>query len=89
MRQGKGGVGCCVGMAKFAPIEFDHNEFGWGPTSAPELFTDVYVRPPGIRSDLNNLAPLGVFVVIVSGKGEEGGGVMVEGEGEACHAVGD
>ena len=30
-------------MAKFSPIEFDHNEFGWGPTSAPELFTDVYV----------------------------------------------
>jgi translation initiation factor 3 subunit D len=32
-------------MAKaFAPIDFDHNEFGWGPTSAPELFTDVYVH---------------------------------------------
>ena len=32
-------------MAAFAAIDFDHNEFGWGPTSAPELFTDVYVTP--------------------------------------------
>jgi hypothetical protein len=29
-------------MASFGAIDFDHNEFGWGPTSAPELFTDVY-----------------------------------------------
>jgi len=28
-------------MASFAPIDISQNEFGWGPTEAPKLFTDV------------------------------------------------